>query len=43
MRNFNDLWIIELDGTSVGKVIKHVVFDLTLERQRHESSDSHDD
>jgi hypothetical protein len=34
VRNFNDLWIIELDGTGIGRLVKHVVFDLTLERQR---------
>ena len=33
VRNFNDLWIIELDGIGVGRLIKHVVFDLALERQ----------
>lgn len=34
VRNFNDLWVIELDRTGIGKLVKHVVFDLTLERQR---------
>jgi len=33
VRNFNDLWIIELNGNGAGRLIKHVVFDLTLERQ----------
>jgi hypothetical protein len=33
VRSFNDLWVIELDRTGIGKRVKHVVFDLTLERQ----------
>jgi broad specificity phosphatase PhoE len=32
VRNFNDLWVIELDGIGIGRLITHVVFDLTLER-----------
>ena len=34
VRNFNDLWIFEVDDSGVGKLLRHVVFDLTLERQR---------
>jgi broad specificity phosphatase PhoE len=43
VRNFNDLWLIELDGTGMGRLIQHVVFDLTLERQRPKSSERHDE
>ncbi len=36
VRNFNDLWVIEVDGTGKGRLISHVVFDLALQRQRPE-------
>lgn len=36
VRNFNDLWLIEVDGTGTGRLISHVVFDLALQRQRPE-------
>ncbi len=36
VRNFNDLWVIEVNATGTGRLITHVVFDLALERQRPE-------
>jgi broad specificity phosphatase PhoE len=34
VRNFNDLWLIEVDDAGTGKLIAHVVFDLALRPQR---------
>jgi hypothetical protein len=34
VRNFDDLWLIEVDEAGAGKLITHVVFDLTLRGQR---------
>ena len=36
VRNFNDLWIVEIGPTGAGMLLKHVVFDIVLERQRRE-------
>jgi broad specificity phosphatase PhoE len=36
VRNFNDLWIIAVNEAGVGKLLRHLVFDLRLERQRDE-------
>ena len=36
VRNFNDLWIVEIGPTGAGTLLKHVVFDIALERQRRE-------
>ena len=36
VRNFNDLWLIEIDPAGTGTLLEHVVFDLVLERQRRE-------
>ena len=36
VRNFNDLWLVEVDDTGTGRLIRHVVFDLALQRQRRE-------
>ena len=36
VRNFNDLWIVEIGPTGAGMLLKHVVFDIALERQRHQ-------
>ena len=36
VRNFNDLWIMEIGPTGAGTLLKHVVFDIALERQRRE-------
>ena len=36
VRNFNDLWIVEIGPTGAGTLLKHVVFDIVLERQRRE-------
>ena len=36
VRNFNDLWVIEIGPTGAGTLIKHVVFEIALERQRPE-------
>jgi broad specificity phosphatase PhoE len=36
VRNFNDLWIIEIGPTGAGTLIKHIVFDIALKRQRPE-------
>lgn len=36
VRNFNDLWIIEIGPTGTGTLKKHIVFDIGLERQRPE-------
>jgi broad specificity phosphatase PhoE len=36
VRNFNDLWIVEIGPTGAGKLLQHVVFDIALKRQpRH--------
>ncbi len=34
VRNFNDLWIVRMDGSGTGRLIRHVVFDLTLRNQK---------
>jgi broad specificity phosphatase PhoE len=36
VRNFNDLWIVEIGPTGEGRLLQHVVFDIALERQRRE-------
>jgi broad specificity phosphatase PhoE len=36
VRNFNDLWIVEIGPTGAGMLLKHVVFDIALERQRRQ-------
>ena len=36
VRNFNDLWMVEIGPTGVGTLLRHVVFDIALERERRE-------
>jgi hypothetical protein len=36
IRNFNDLWIVEMVPLARGTLLKHVVFDIALERQRRQ-------
>lgn len=33
VRNFNDLWIVLRDGSGTGRLVRHVVFDITLRNQ----------
>lgn len=36
VRNFNDLWIVQIGPTGTGTLLQHVVFDIALERRRPE-------
>ena len=31
VRNFNDLWVVRMNGLGTGKLVRHVVFELALE------------
>jgi hypothetical protein len=35
VRNFNDLWIVQVDDVRTGRLIRHLVFEITLRNQPH--------
>ena len=34
VRNFNDLWVVRMTGFGTGKLVRHVVFEITLRSER---------
>jgi broad specificity phosphatase PhoE len=34
VRNFNDLWVVRVDGAGSGRLVRHVVFTITLRNER---------